>query len=116
LNGDTGITISADTDLAGVHISGTADVVTGTAGAANLSYVVTPTATGTAAAAAEATVDFTYTDQAGDTFTASITLSAADKGSYDGSIVFEGTGVSLSLDNFNAGATATATTDSDLTV
>ena len=116
LNGDTGITISADTDLAGVHISGTADVVTGTAGAANLSYVVTPTATGTGAAAAEATVDFTYTDQAGDTFTASITLSAADKGSYDGSIVFEGTGVSLSLDNFNAGATATTTTDSDLTV
>ena len=103
LNGDTGITISADTDIPGIHISGTADVVTGT-GTATLEF--TAAVTGTAAADAF----FTYTDQAGATFTATMSDASADM---NGSVVFEGTGVSLSLDGFDGSADVAA---GDLTV
>ena len=101
LNGDTGVAITAATDIAGMHISGTADVVTGT-GTANLAYATAGTGT-------TAVGTFTYTDQAGDTFTATIAASAT---SLDTAVVFEGTGVSLALDNFDA----SASTSSDLTV
>ena len=86
LNGDKGVTITADADIAGMHISGTADTVTG-AGQAGIVYDGTDT--------------FTYTDEAGDTFTATLAAPTAD---YSGSVVFEGTGVSLSLDGFDATA------------
>ncbi|MEZ5823444.1 MAG: flagellin [Geminicoccaceae bacterium] len=105
LNGDTGVTVSADADIAGVHISGTADVVTGTGQA---SITMATTATGTATDAAQQ-MTFTYTDQAGDTFTATVTVASADKTSYDGAVVFEGTGVSLSLDNFDSTTAITGT-------
>ena len=101
LNGDTGVALAAATDIAGMHISGTADVVTGT-GTANLAYATSGTGT-------TAVGTFTYTDQAGDTFTATI---AASSTSLDTAVVFEGTGVSLALDNFDA----SASTSSDLTV
>ena len=101
LNGDTGVAVTADTDIAGMHISGTADVVTGT-GTASVAYATSGTGT-------TAVGTFTYTDQAGDTFTATI---AASSTSLDTAVVFEGTGVSLALDNFDA----SASTSSDLTV
>ena len=103
LNGDTGVAVTADADIAGVHISGTADVVTG-AGQANIAMATTATAGG------DQQMTFTYTDQAGATFTATMSDASADM---NGSVVFEGTGVSLSLDGFDGSADVAA---GDLTV
>ncbi|MEZ5824893.1 MAG: hypothetical protein R3C97_09170 [Geminicoccaceae bacterium] len=105
MNGDTGVTVSADADIAGVHISGTADVVTGTGQA---SITMATTATGTATDAAQQ-MTFTYTDQAGDTFTATVTAASADKAAYSGAVVFEGTGVTLALDSFDSTTAITGT-------
>ena len=106
LNGDTGVTVQAVADIAGVHISGTADVVTGTASTANLTY--TSTATGTATTASQQ-VTFTYTDQAGDTFTAQVTIASASSTSYSGAVVIEGTGLTVALDNFDGTGSVTGT-------
>ncbi|MCB1968800.1 MAG: flagellin [Geminicoccaceae bacterium] len=110
LNGDTGVTVAGATDIAGVHISGTADVVTGT-GTASLSMATAATAT---TANAKQTMTFTYTDQAGATFTATATASADDKTAYSGAVVFEGTGITLALDKFD-GTTAVTATNLDIT-
>ena len=104
LNGDTGVTVAATTDIAGVHISGTADVVTGS-GTASVGY--TTSGTGTTAVGT-----FTYTDQAGSTFTATVSGTNATSTALDAAVVFEGTGVSLNLDNFDA----SASTSSDMTI
>ena len=101
LNGETGVTVAGVADIAGVHISGTADVVTGT-GTANLAY--TTTGTGTTAVGT-----FTYTDQAGATFTTTVSGTDATSTALDAAVVFEGTGVSLSLDNFDASTSVTGT-------
>ncbi|MEZ5845255.1 MAG: flagellin [Geminicoccaceae bacterium] len=102
LNGDTGVTVTADADVAGVHISGTADVVTGT-GQASITMATTATGGG------DQQMTFTYTDQAGDTFTAAVTAAADDAAAYSGAVVFEGTGVSLALDDFDSTAAITGT-------
>ena len=109
LNGDTGVTVTADADVAGVHISGTADVVTGT-GQASITMATAATGGG------DQQMTFTYTDQAGDTFTAAVTAAADDATAYSGAVVFEGTGVSLALDDFDGAAaceTAGMTVDLD---
>ena len=102
LNGDTGVTVTADADVAGVHISGTADVVTGT-GQASITMATAATGGG------DQQMTFTYTDQAGDTFTAAVTAAADDATAYSGAVVFEGTGVSLALDDFDSTAAITGT-------
>ena len=102
LNGDTGVTVTADADVAGVHISGTADVVTGT-GQANIAMATAATAGG------DQQMTFTYTDQAGDAFMATVTAAADDAAAYSGAVVFEGTGVSLALDDFVSTAAITGT-------
>ncbi|MCB9944736.1 MAG: flagellin [Geminicoccaceae bacterium] len=110
LNGDTGVTVAGATDIAGVHISGTADVVTGD-GTATLSMT---TAATTTTADAKQAMTFTYTDQAGTAFTATVTASADDKTAYSGAVVFEGTGITLALDKFD-GTTAVTATNLDIT-
>ena len=95
LNGDTGVTIGVTTaaNWGGVHISGTADVFEDTTGA-NTATLTYTTATG----------QFDYLDEAGVTHSATI----ANTGPATGTVVFEGTGVSLNLDAFDATADVAA--------
>ncbi|MCB2056279.1 MAG: hypothetical protein KDE35_18825, partial [Geminicoccaceae bacterium] len=105
LNGDKGVTIAtANNNLGGVHVSGTADTLATGATTASISYarVAGPPAVGT----------FTYTDKANATHTATIDGSADG---FSGSVVFEGTGVSLSLDNFAATTATIAAVDLTIT-
>ena len=95
LNGDTGVTIGVTTaaNWGGVHISGTADVFEDTTGA-NTATLTYTTATG----------QFDYLDEAGVTHSATI----ANTGPFTGTVVLEGTGVSLNLDAFDATADVAA--------